>query len=100
MKKLRKSKADPNSFYVAQKSDSPENPVIRTLYSLEPQGGDVSQICPLWFLVHRALIQTRVLGCCGVHSIHVYHGKEGEEDLRLGFNQLTATAVPAGAIQV
>ena len=74
--------------------------MIRTLHGLEPQWGDVGQVCPLRFLVHWALVQARVLGCCGVDGIHVYYGQEGEEDLGLGLNQLTATAIPTSAIQV
>lgn len=74
------------SLNVAQKSDPSKNPVIGTQHSLEPQRGDVSQISPLRFLVYGALIQTGVLGCCGVHSIHVYHREKGEENFGLGFN--------------
>ena len=74
--------------------------MVRTLYGLEPQGGDISQVCALRFLVHRTLVQTWVLGSCGVDGIYMYHRQQSEEDLRLGLDQFTATAIPTCAIQV
>ena len=74
--------------------------MVGTLYGLEPKGGDVSQVCALRLLVHWALIQARVFRCRGVDSIHVYHRQQGEQDLGLGLDQLTATAIPTSAIQV
>ena len=72
--------------------------MIRTLYSLEPQRGDVSQVCTLRLLVYRALVKSWVFGCGGVDCVHVHHWQQSEEDLRLGLNQFAATAIPSSAI--
>lgn len=74
--------------------------MIRTLHGLEPQGGDVSQVCALWLLVHGALVESGVLGRSGVYCVHVHHRQQSEEYLGLGLDQLTATAIPPSAIQV
>ena len=74
--------------------------MIRTLYCLEPQRGDVSQVCTLRLLVHRALVKSRVFRCGGVDCVHVHYWQQGEEDLRLGLDQFAATAIPSSTIQV
>ena len=60
------------SLNIAQQGHPSEDPVIRALYCLEPQGSDVSQVCPLWLFVDRTLVKPWILWSSGINCVHVY----------------------------
>ena len=85
---------------VTECSHTTESPVVGTLRRLEDDEGDVGEIRAVRLLVDGALVETRVLGRCGVDGIHVHDRKQGEENLGVGFHEATVTLVPGGAVQV
>ena len=61
--------------------------MIRALYGLEPQGGDVSQTCPLWLLIHRTLMK---FGSLGAVELTTYTCTTGKSVIRtLGWDSIS-----------
>lgn len=74
--------------------------MIRILIGLHDDRGDVGEIRSAWLLVDGAHIHLGVRSAGVVNGVDVNDGQWLKQDLGLGFDELTATPVPAGALYV
>ncbi len=66
---------------VAERGDASQDPVVRVVLRLQQDERDVVEVRSRRLLVHRTLVQGRVLCRAALHSVHVHDWQRREQYL-------------------
>ena len=68
-------------FDVTEGSHASQDPVVWALHSLEKDEGDVVEVSPCWFLVHRALVESGITSS-RLYCVHMYNRQSSVQHLQ------------------